>query len=101
MGGPRRRRRLWAQADKWPSKPIRYIVPFAAGGTTDILARVVGEKLGPRSARPSSSTTSRARAAWPAPANWRAPHPDGYTIGGGTISSHAINATLYAGRLLA
>ena len=36
----------WAQ-DKWPSKPIVYIVPFPAGGTTDILARLIGQKLGP------------------------------------------------------
>jgi len=89
----------WAQADKWPSKPIRYIVPFAAGGTTDILARVIGEKLGPALGttivvdnKPgqggSAGAGELARAA-----------PDGYTIGGGTISSHAINATLYAGRL--
>lgn len=83
----------------WPSKPIRYIVPFAAGGTTDILARVVGEKLGQALGqtivvdnRPgqggSAGAAELARAA-----------PDGYTIGGGTISSHAINATLYEGRL--
>lgn len=32
-------------ADAWPSKPITLIVPFAAGGTTDILARIVGQKL--------------------------------------------------------
>ncbi len=32
----------WAQ-DKWPSKPISYIVPFPAGGTTDILARLIGQ----------------------------------------------------------
>ena len=79
----------------WPAKPIRYIVPFAPGGTTDILARVVGEKLALALGQPvvienkagqggSAGTAELARAA-----------PDGYTIGGGTISSHAINATLY------
>ncbi len=85
---------LFAQG-AWPSKPIRYIVPFAPGGTTDILARVVGEKLGAALGqtivvdnRPgqggSAGAAELARAA-----------PDGYTIGGGTISSHAINASLY------
>ena len=82
-------------AAPWPSKPIRYIVPFAPGGTTDILARVVGEMLGAALGQTivienkagqggSAGSTELARAA-----------PDGYTIGGGTISSHAINASLY------
>ncbi len=84
-----------AQTAAWPNKPIRYIVPFAPGGTTDILARVVGEKLGLALGQTivvdnkpgqggSAGATELARAA-----------PDGYTIGGGTVSSHAINATLY------
>ena len=37
---------FWAQ-DKWPSKSISYIVPFPAGGTTAILGRLIGQKLGP------------------------------------------------------
>ena len=89
-------RRRWAAAQgTYPNKPIRYIVPFAPGGTTDILARVVGEKLAIALGQPlvidnkpgqggSAGAGELARAA-----------PDGYTIGGGTISSHGINATLY------
>ena len=40
----------WAQSS-YPSKPVRLIVPFAPGGTTDIVARVVSEKVGRRSGR--------------------------------------------------
>jgi tripartite-type tricarboxylate transporter receptor subunit TctC len=86
-----------AQAqDKWPSKPITYIVPFGAGGTTDVLARLVTLKAGPAlgttfvienkpGAGGGMGSDFTAKAA-----------PDGYTIQGGTISSHAINASLYA-----
>ena len=81
--------------DRWPSKPITYIVPFTAGGTTDMLARLVTAKAGPAlgttfvienkgGAGGSVGTEFTAKAA-----------PDGYTIQGGTISSHAINVSLY------
>jgi hypothetical protein len=71
-------------------------VPFAPGGTTDILARTVGEKSVGR-ARPAGDHREQARrgrrrrcASYVAKAA-----PDGYTIMGGTISTHAINASLY------
>jgi tripartite-type tricarboxylate transporter receptor subunit TctC len=82
--------------DKWPSKNITYVVPFAAGGTTDVLGRLIGQKLGPALGtaviienRPGAGgnigSDYVAKAA-----------PDGYTFVGGTISSHAINASLYS-----
>ena len=39
---------LVASAQDFPVKPIRLIVPFGPGGTTDILSRVIGERLGQR-----------------------------------------------------
>lgn len=84
----------WAQ-DKWPSKPVIYIVPFPAGGTTDILGRLIAQKLGPvlgttiiidNKGGAGGSVGSEFASRAPA---------DGYTLLGGTISSHAINVSLY------
>jgi tripartite-type tricarboxylate transporter receptor subunit TctC len=82
--------------DKWPSKPIAYIVPFGAGGTTDVLARLVTSKAGP-----ALGTTfiieSKPGAGGNIGSDYTAKAaPDGYTIQGGTISSHAINVSLYS-----
>jgi tripartite-type tricarboxylate transporter receptor subunit TctC len=85
-----------AQDNNWPSKPITYIVPFGPGGTTDVLARLVTSKAGPAlgttfvvenkpGAGGGIGSTFTARAA-----------PDGYTVQGGTVSSHAINVSLYS-----
>ncbi len=87
---------ILAQAQApWPSKPIRYIVPFAPGGTTDILARVVGEKLGMALGQTIVIDNKPGQGGSAGAAELARAAPDGYTIGGGTISSHAINATLY------
>ena len=84
----------FAQA-AWPSKPIRYIVPFAPGGTTDILARIVGEKLALALGQPVVVDNKAGQGGSAGAAELARAAPDGYTLGGGTISSHAINATLY------
>jgi len=86
---------LAAAQGTWPSKPIRYIVPFAPGGTTDILARVVGEKLAIALGQPIVIENKPGQGGSVGAAELSRAAPDGYTIGGGTISSHGINATLY------
>ncbi len=82
-------------ASSWPNKPIRYIVPFAPGGTTDILARTIGERLGAALGQPIVVENKPGQGGSIGAAELARAAPDGYTIGGGTISSHAINATLY------
>jgi len=81
----------------WPTgKAITYVVPFPPGGNTDTLARLIAPALSTALGTPvvidnkggaggSVGSGLAARAA-----------PDGYTMLGGTISSHAINVSLYA-----
>ena len=84
------------EAQAWPNRPIKWIVPFAPGGTTDILARTVGEKLALALGQPIV-VENKPGAGGGVGAEFTArAAPDGYTIMGGTISTHAINASLYS-----
>src|SRR5436305_15015029 len=86
-----------ANAQAWPSKPIKWIVPFAPGGTTDILARTVGDKLSIALGVPVV-VENKPGAGGGVGAEFTAKAaPDGYTIMGGTISTHAIDASQYKG----
>lgn len=83
-----------AQAN-WPGKPITYVVPFPPGGTTDTLARLIGQRLG-QALGTTVVVENRPGAGGNIGSDFAAKAaPDGYTILGGTISSHAINASLY------
>ncbi|MDO8778285.1 MAG: tripartite tricarboxylate transporter substrate binding protein [Burkholderiaceae bacterium] len=84
-----------AQAQQWPSGPVKLIVPFAAGSTPDLLARVVGERLGARLGqpivvenKPGASGNIGTNAIAKAPA-------DGLTIGVSVAGPLAVNALLY------
>jgi len=80
--------------DAWPSKPIRLVVPFAAGGTSDILARTLGEKL-QSVLKQTVIVDNKAGAGGVIGADSVAKSPpDGYTLLLGTIASHAINPAL-------
>ena len=85
-----------ALAQTYPTKPVRMIVPFPPGGATDLLARVVAQKLSESLGhqvvvdnRPGAGGTIGSRLMLDA-------QPDGYTILTSTVSTHAIGPHLYA-----
>lgn len=80
--------------DGWPSKPIKIVVPFAAGGTSDILARAIADKL-QQSLKQTVLVENKAGAGGVIGADVVAKSAaDGYTFLLGTIASHAINPAL-------
>ena len=85
-----------ASAADWPAqKPISYVVPFTVGGSTDVVGRVLAQKLGDR-LHQNVIVENKPGAAGGIGATYVAKAaPDGYTLFGGTISTHAINASLY------
>jgi tripartite-type tricarboxylate transporter receptor subunit TctC len=85
-----------AHSQAWPSKPIKYIVNFAPGGTTDILARMIAPKISDALGHPVVVENKPGQAGSVGAAEVARAAPDGYTIGSGTISSHAINVSLYS-----
>src|SRR5688572_3939312 len=81
--------------DKYPSKPINMLVPFAAGGSSDVIARLVGDEMGRvlgqrivmENMAGAGGATALTRAA-------RA-EPDGYTIVIGNSGTNAASYTIY------
>ena len=83
----------------FPNQPIRIVVGYAAGGTTDILARSLGEQMGRILGQTiivdnKPGAASNIGAAYVAQSK-----PDGYTLYMATVASHGINPALYKGKL--
>jgi tripartite-type tricarboxylate transporter receptor subunit TctC len=82
--------------EAWPTKPVKFLVPFAAGGGADIAARLVANAIEPALGqrvvvenRPGSQGSIGAQLAAKAP-------PDGYTVFVGTVGINAVNQYLFA-----
>jgi len=84
-----------ASAQSYPAKPIRFVVPYPPGGSVDIAARALGQKLTEAWGQPVV-VDNRAGAGGNIGADLVAKSPaDGYTLLMGAVATHAINPTLY------
>lgn len=84
-----------ALAQAYPGRPIRFVVPYAPGGTTDLVARLVGDEVKARLGQPvviENRPGAGGNIGMDAVAK---SEPDGYTIGFGAISTNALNPHVY------
>ena len=88
---------LPAVAQTYPSKPVRFVVPYPAGGPLDTVARLLAQKVGEAMKQPVV-VDNKPGAGGNIGADLVAKSPpDGYTILMGAVATHAINPSLYAG----
>ena len=80
---------------KYPSGPVTLVVPFASGGPTDVLARIVAQKLGERLGKPFVVVNKPGAGGNTGSAGVAVAPPDGYSLLLGTVATHGINPSLY------
>jgi tripartite-type tricarboxylate transporter receptor subunit TctC len=86
---------LTVHGQDYPNKPVRIVVPYPAGGTTDIMARLLSQKLGEGLGQPVVIDNKPGAGGGLGTALVAKSAPDGYTIGFGNIGPNAINPSIY------
>ncbi|MEI2415597.1 tripartite tricarboxylate transporter substrate binding protein [Orrella sp. JC864] len=84
-----------AAAQDYPKSPIKWVVPFPAGGSTDVFARVLSEALLNELGQPLVIENRGGAGGAIGTANAAGAAADGHTLASGTVSTHAINVSLY------
>ena len=85
-----------ASAQSWPEKQVTFIVPFSAGGTTDLFGRLLTQHMQQKFGKPFIVENRAGAGGNLGAAAVAKAAPDGYTFLVGTVSTHAINPFLYA-----
>src|SRR5258706_1170472 len=84
-----------ASAQTYPSRPVTVIVPFAAGGPTDALARIMAERMRKTLGQPVVVENTTGAAGSLGVGRVARASPDGYTVGIGHWSTHVVNGAIY------
>lgn len=84
-----------AQADQWPSRPVTMVVPFAAGGPTDVVGRILADRLGDVLGQQVIVENIGGAGGMNGAQRVALANPDGYQVLLGTVGTQAYNQTLY------
>jgi tripartite-type tricarboxylate transporter receptor subunit TctC len=89
---------LAAQAQTYPTRPITMVVPYAAGGTFDVMGRIIATRMGELLGQPVIVENTTGAGGIVGVNRVTAAKPDGYTLLFGTVGTHAYNQSIYKKR---
>lgn len=84
-----------AAAQDFPTRPVTLVIPFAAGGSTDLVGRLIAERMAAELGQPVVVENKGGAGGNLGAAQVAKASPDGYTILMGTVATHALNPALY------